>query len=165
VTVRNTHRVNRTEFDALIATGSDEALLDAVWDYLPTSEDENGKFDGDAISVTQYAIAEICNGGFFQFYGNGIFDPVRLITKFEEILAFDLAEVVRKSMAIFPDGKPLVRRIGQDVINEELRELGISHDSFDEIDRQLFSLYKGVDAFWANYIRAHSERFWGYISS
>ncbi len=131
---------------------------------MPESEDDDGHFDGDAIAVTLYAESEICNGGFFQFYINGIFLPDRLVECLREIGATELAQAVADSKRVFPNSSPPVRRAqDREPIEKTLRDLGVTPESFAEAEDRYFSANDELVSLWAAHIRKNSERYWGYV--
>jgi hypothetical protein len=158
--------MTQDKFKELLASGSDEALVDAIWDFLPEHESEDGHFDGDVIRVTQYASAEICNGGFHQFYSNGIFNPRRLIECFEELNVPILANCVRESMLKFPNGEPPVRRPDDhEPIDEKLDQMGITFQSFEDIERTYYSHVDDLYNSWGPYIRRNPELYSSYLAA
>lgn len=155
--------MTRPEFSQLVSSGSDEDLVDSIFHLLPEYEEDDGHFEGDVIRVAQYANAEICNGGFYQFYCNRIFNPMRVIECFEALGVMAMADCVRESMRMFPDGQPPVRLPGEEPIDDKLEALGIDPGSFEEIEGIYYSHTKEFYESWAPYIRRNPDVYLSYL--
>ena len=148
-----------------ILTADDSDLDEALTEAIPEEEDEHGREVGDLYLVLPYASNEICNGGFFQFYGNGIFVPELIVSQLERIGAQELANAVRQSMALFPEGKPLVRTAEElEPIDDKLLALGLTRDSFDEMESVWYAKCGELEDLCLAYVRANPDLYAGYLA-
>jgi hypothetical protein len=148
-------QMTRADLLQLAATGSDEELLNQIWEFIPESEkDPESWYEaGDILAVVDYANAEICNGGFFQFYANNIFDPLELVTQFELLNARELAECVRLANERFPEASPPARGYSLMPIEDELERLGLSPESFEDLEDRYYAAAESLPSIYAQHIR------------
>ncbi|HLO98405.1 MAG TPA: DUF4375 domain-containing protein [Fimbriimonas sp.] len=140
----------RKKWDQLVASGSDEDLFAA----LPELDDE------DPISLVLYADSEICNGGFFQYYSNGIFDVQEHVRALELVGLEPFAELVRESLAIFPNGIQPHRGDSEYPIEDEVARLIGGKNKFDELDDRYFVLTENLIPGVVAYVRRNSDHYW-----
>lgn len=142
--------IQRKKWEQLVANGSDEKLFAA----LPELEDD------DPISLVLYADSEICNGGFFQYYSNGIFDVQEHIRALELLGLDPFAELVRESLAVFPNGIQPKRGEEVNPIEDEVASLIGGKDKFHLLDDVYFELTKGLVPGVVAYVRRNSDHYW-----
>ena len=144
----------RSEWDELIESGSDQDVLDLQWD-LP---------DDDIIALTLYANNEICNGGFFQYYSNAIFDAKLHIQHLHDLGLNEIAATVQASLDCFPQSEQPIRSESDiNPIDIRVLELIGSKDRFDALETEYYRLCDGHEAAFAQYMRKNSERYWNSI--
>lgn len=148
----------------LIAEHPEETLAELLRDMIPEEYDDLGRYTGDPVDVLLYADAEICNGGLFQFYEKGIFDPHEIAVHFDTIEFPEMAEIVRTSIARFPDGVPPIRSQEElDPITDRLLDLGISRKTFEDLEDSYFKLTNRLSLLLAAYIRRNADHYAEYL--
>ena len=131
-------------------TRSDEELLDA----LPHLGDD------DIIGYVSYANSDICNGGFFQYYSNAIFDAKKHIEFLKQLEMFEMADLVQQSLNIFPESIQQVRKdVDIEPIDEIVLELIGDKDCFEKIERRYFEICFAMTPYLANWVRKHYWQF------
>ena len=143
--------MTRSEWDVKIETASDPEILDMIM----------GVLDGEIMSEALYADNEICNGGFFQYYSNSIFDARKHISDLRKLDQSDLADLVQRSLNCFPNAEQ-PRRLETDLapISDRVLSLVGSKDCFTEIEGEYYRICKGLEAAIIRYFRAHSGEYW-----
>ena len=143
------------EWNQIVTTGGDEEIM-MNFDYLP---------DEDIISVIQYADGEICNGGFFQYYSNGIFDAKQHCEYLLLVGLPSLAQIVQQSLEVFPGGlQP--KRSPQDVnpIDKQVLALVGSKSRFDDLDSAYYADCELIFGACANWVRQNPDHYWQVIN-
>ena len=144
----------RSDWDDLIETGSDQKILELVWD-IP---------DDDIIAITSYANNEICNGGFFQYYSNAIFDAKLHIQHLHDLGLNEIATIVQRSLDCFPQSmQPLRSKSDTDPIESKVLELIGSKDRFGELESEYFRLCEAHESAFAQYFRNNSVSYWNLV--
>ena len=129
-------------------------MLDSITD-LP---------DDDPIEYVRYADSEICNGGFFQYYSNAIFDAQQHVALLRQLDRKDLADIVEQSINVFPEGLQPVRTQNDfgPISDKVLGLIGIE-SKFDSLEREYYNLCPNLEITFANWIRKNSEHYWALI--
>ncbi len=141
--------MDREDFDQKCASLDDEALVYWLQQYT---------MDEDLIDVIPYADAEIKNGGLFQYYGNGSFEAKQHVKFLELIGALDHAEIIRQSLARFPDGiQPIRTEEDPDEHHEAVAELIGGTKAFYDLDDRYFALPETLDDSIQRYVRQHLD--------
>jgi hypothetical protein len=144
----------RSVWDELIESGSDQDVLELQWD-LP---------DDDIITLTLYANNEICNGGFFQYYSNAIFDAKLHIQHLHELGLHEIAALVQASLDCFPQSEQPIRSDSDmNPIEARVLELIGSKNRFDALETEYFRLCERHEAAFVQYIRDNSESYWNSV--
>lgn len=141
---------------------SDEEILESFEGvFFDTWKDPDTGFEsGHFLGVARYANSEICNGGFHQFYLNGIFDAARLADDLDRLPNPKWGECIRKSLARFPDGKqPIREERDLDEMEEILNKAGIGDDTFREIEDIWYANYGELDSALVQYVRDNPTEF------
>ena len=147
--------MTKIEWDLLVESGSDDDLMYALTD-LP---------DDDLVEFVRYADAEICNGGFFQYFSNGIFDANKHKQFLIDIGLYDLAQVIQDSLDVFPDGvQPIRLPDCIEPIDDKVLELVREKGRFDEFDKQYYAKNSQIEPAMANWVRKNSNHYWELIS-
>jgi len=154
--------MTRAEFLDLLAHGSDDEVVDATWDFLPETEsdEETGYETGDPLALISYADSEIRNGGFYQFYSNGIFDALHMPRLFQDIDAGALAQCIAEANARFPEGMPPYRGSREvEEVELEMEEMEIGEDSFKDIEERYLAASSDLAAKLAQFVRSNPDRY------
>ena len=135
----------------LIRSGSDEDLLGTLLEL-----DEE-----DIISYVSYANNEICNGGFFQYYSNAIFDAKKHIEFLHKLEMNVMADLLQQSLNIFPDSiQPVRKEDDLEPIDEIVLQAIGSKDRFHDIESQYYKICFSLDTPFADWIRKNSDYYW-----
>jgi hypothetical protein len=133
-------------------------LFEAAYDGLESTWVYSAGFAiGDPVLVCCYAINEICNGGFWQFYWNQGFDVEKFIVDLRAIGDVTLATIVEDSLALFENRSDA--RGGQERTQEIMEDKGLDQRAWDAIDRQF---YQEMDQFYdhaGDYLRSHWDHY------
>lgn len=140
-----------------LETASDEDLFASVsWDFP----------EDDVLQYASYGISEICNGGFMQYYGNGIFDANLHVRYLRELGLDEVADIVHASLQFFPNGEQPIRT-DEDLepIDDRVLELLNDEDPFTELEDKFFAIpSESFDKAYAAYIRKNPEVYLPYAS-
>jgi hypothetical protein len=101
---------------------------------------------------------EVNNGGFDQFFANSSGDTAQETVKaLETIGARAAAGIVRRAIAMFPDGEPAVDR---DERADQLDAAGEERDGlWDSLDQEFYSYPDDLPALLRRYVEAHHAEF------
>ena len=143
--------MTRSEWDTHLATASDEVILYLVCD-LP---------DEDILPEALYANSEICNGGFFQYYSNSIFNTTKHIADLRELGLDELANIVQRSLDCFPNSEqPIRQETDFNPISDRVLILIGTRERFDKLEEEYYRICDGVEAACIRYFRGHSGEYW-----
>jgi hypothetical protein len=145
--------------DATIASGDLQAVIDPVWYSANTESLASWNNSLEKFSVPQrqvfamlWADADICNGGFSQFFWNsGMMMLPEAVEGFEAIGRKDLAEILDTAAACFPHARD--REIGALAMNEMPVAL-------KELTHRYWDAEGDFDANLLAYIRSQPEAFY-----
>jgi hypothetical protein len=135
-----------------------EGYRDRIWDL----EKENG-YESLSIPQRYYSAvfmcdAEVCNGGFAQYFVNSSGDRWRdAVAGFEAMGSTERLRLVRSAISQFgPDGPSTDREIRQ----EQLSKLYRRNDTcFEDLERQYFASNEVIDVIATRYVIAHPDDF------
>jgi hypothetical protein len=140
-----------------LETASDEDLLVEVsWDFP----------DDDILQYASYGINEICNGGFQQYYFNGIFDANLHVRYLRELRLDEVADLIHASLQFFPNGEQPIRTDeGFEPMDDRIAELLDGENPFTELEDKFFAFpMESIDQAYAAYIRKNPEVYLPYVS-
>ncbi|MBS1700203.1 MAG: DUF4375 domain-containing protein [Armatimonadetes bacterium] len=155
--------LSRAEWDRLLKSGSDVDLI-GVFSELP---------EDNMIGFVLYADGEICNGGFFQYYSNGIFSAREHIHHLQQLGLNQLADVVQQTLNLFPDSVQPVRLESDLVpIDDRILQLLGDRSCLDNLNIDYFEVNgtnsKGptlVEVACAKHIRDHADEYWDLLEA
>jgi hypothetical protein len=102
--------VSDSDCSASVASIISHMTLSEFQEFVNSSPDKvvmislTGVPEEDPIEYISYASAVICNGGFNGFYLNCGFDAKTLMEQLALVELVNMADIVRRSLAMFPDG-------------------------------------------------------------
>ena len=143
--------MTEAEWDHMIANSADEELLAHIYS-LP---------DEDVIEYCWWADGEICNGGFRQYYSNSIFDALKHASYLEELGEQQMAEIVKKSLLLFPNGEQPKRLESEEpIFNRVDTLLGGNKSAFEDLEDQYYASNGGFESSCAAYVRKHPDHYY-----
>jgi len=114
------------------------------------------------IFAIQWYIAEVNNGGHFQFYDNStgiVWEDA--IKGFEEIGAIGCVEVIKKSTQLFGGNPSKIRDERQDILADFVYDDNFDWNTFDELDDAFYAIDNSeLDLLLRKYIRNNEKDFY-----
>ena len=139
-----------------MATGGYWSLIAHAFQEYPFSQEPEefllkfGRLRPDVrnLYAAHYCQAEVCNGGFHQFFSNptGMLAP-EAREAFQAMGLTEWARLLEEAMAFFPDPYPRVHQDRKDYLLESIeREPGSTRDEWDPFRRLDVAFYRWLHA-------------------